>query len=71
MKDFFKKLIYNDIFRRSVKTFLQAFLGSLVVSIGNLSTFDEKIVVSALIGAFSSGFCALMNYIIYILEKEN
>lgn len=70
MKQFLKKLINNDIFKRSVKTFLQAFLGSLVVSMGNLSTFDEKLLKSALIGAFSSGFCALMNYIIKILEKE-
>lgn len=65
-----KKILENDIFRRSIKTFLQAFLGSLTVSIGSLSTFDEKLLKSALIGAFSSAFCALMNYIINYLDKE-
>ena len=64
-----KKILENDIVRRCVKTFLQAFMGSLVVFINSNTTFDEKVLKSALTGAFASGFCALMNYIIKLLEK--
>lgn len=65
-----KKIIENDIVRRCVKTFLQAFMGSLVVFINGNTTFDEKMLKSALIGAVASGFCALMNYIIKLIDKE-
>jgi hypothetical protein len=64
-----KKIIKNDIFIRAVKTFIQGFLGAFVVFMNNHTTFDEKALKSALIGALASGFSALMNYIIKLLDK--
>lgn len=65
-----KKILENDIFRRSIKTFLQAFMGSLLAFINENATFDKKMLLSAIIAALSSAFCALMNYIINYLDKE-
>lgn len=60
----------KDILIRSVKTFFQGFLGSLVVFLQGNSNIDEKVLKSALIGALSAGLCAVMNYVIKLLEKE-
>lgn len=64
-----KKIIKNDIFIRAVKTFIQGFLGAFVVFMNNNTTFDKNVLKSALIGALASGFSALMNFILQILEK--
>ena len=69
MKELLKKIINNDIFRRAVKTFMQAFLGSFMLSMNNLSSIDENVLKSALIGAISSGICAVMNYTLQIIKK--
>lgn len=65
-----KKIIKNDIFIRAVKTFIQGFLGAFVVFINTNTTFDEKALKSALIGALAGGFSALMNFVIELLKKE-
>ena len=65
-----KKIIKNDIFIRAFKTFIQGFLGSLVFFMNNNTTFDENMLKSALIGALASGFSALMNFILEIINKE-
>lgn len=65
-----KKIIKNDIFIRAVKTFIQGFLGAFMVFINTNTTFDEKALKSALIGALASGFSALMNFVIELLKKE-
>lgn len=64
-----KKILKNDIFRRAIKTFIQGFLGSLIVFMNNNTTFDEKMIKSALIGALAGGLSALMNFILQLLEK--
>ena len=63
------KKVYKDIIIRAIKTFIQGFLGSLIVFINNNATFDEKMFKSALIGALAGGLSALMNFILQILEK--
>ena len=63
------KKVYKDIIIRAIKTFIQGFLGSLIVFINNNTTFDEKVFKSALIGALAGGLSALMNFILQILEK--
>ena len=60
---------YKDIIIRTLKTFLQAFLGSMLLSLNNVTTIDEKLIKSALIGATTAGVCAVMNLIINYLDK--
>lgn len=60
----------KDILIRALKTFIQGFLGSLVVFIQGSSNIDEKVLKSALVGALAGGFSALMNFVIKLLEKE-
>lgn len=65
-----KKYITKDLKHRVGKTFLQAFLGSMIVSINGMTTLDGLILKSALISAVSAGICAVMNLIINYLDKE-
>lgn len=65
-----KKILNSDILRRAVKTFIQGFLASLMVSINTSTGIDEKMLKSALIGALAGGISALMNFIIQMLNKE-
>ena len=60
----------KDILIRATKTFIQGFLGSLVVFINGTQNFDEKLIKSALIGALAGGLSALMNFIINLLEES-
>ena len=60
----------NDIIKRTLKTFLQGFLASLILSIRNNTTFDEKLLKSALLGALAGGICAVMNLALEYLGKE-
>ena len=70
MKSFIKKIINNDIVRRCVKTFIQAFCGSLAISLKGITTIDKVFIQSVLIGALSAGICAVMNLIIQWLSKD-
>ena len=65
-----KKIIKNDIFRRAIKTFIQGYLASLIVFLRDNTTFDEKVLKSALLGALAGGLSCLMNFIIELLKKE-
>ena len=64
-----KKIIKNDIFRRAVKTFIQGFLASLILSLREMTAFDETLLKSALLGALAGGLSALMNFILTLLNK--
>lgn len=65
-----KAIFNNDIVKRCVKTFIQAFCGSLIISLKGLTNVDETIIKSILIAAISSGICAVMNLIIQYLDKR-
>jgi hypothetical protein len=60
----------KDILTRAFKTFIQGFLGSLVVFIQSNSNIDEKVLKSAFIGALAGGISALMNFIISLLKGD-
>lgn len=64
-----KKILNNDILKRAVKTFMQGFLASFIVFLKDNTTFDEKMLKSAILGALAGGLSALMNFIIILLEK--
>lgn len=55
----------KDILIRCLKTFIQGFLATLVVTFQSGNT---EITKSVLIGALAGGISALMNFIIKLLE---
>lgn len=61
----------KDILIRAGKTFIQAFLGSLAITLPNCDFTDEAVIKSTLIGAIASGISALMNLVINLLNKES
>lgn len=61
----------KDVLIRAGKTFLQAFLGSLVVFINTTGSIDKTMLKSAIIGAIASGISAVMNLILDLLKKDN
>lgn len=68
---------YKDILIRALKTFIQGFLGALVVTLPNADITSSDVLKSLLIGAIASGISAVMNIFINAygskkeLEKEN
>ena len=71
MKVIMKKILSNDIFIRACKTFLQGFLGSLIAFLNNNTTFDEKVIKSAIIGAIAGGLSATMNFVYDLLKRSD
>lgn len=64
------KLFFNNsIVRDCFKTFLQVFFGALAVTINTADLSDRAVVLSILIGAGSSGICAVTNFIME--RREN
>ncbi len=60
----------NDILIRALKTFLQGFLGALVVTLPNSDLTNVTVLKSLLIGAVSAGISAVMNLILSLLNKN-
>ena len=56
----------KDILIRCIKTFIQGFLATLMVT---MQSGEVEITKSMLIGAISGGISALMNLIIKLLER--
>lgn len=64
------KILKNDTARRSVKTFIEGFIASIILSLKNNTTWDKKMLESALLGALASGICAVLNLVLEYLGKE-
>lgn len=60
----------KDILNRALKTFIQGFLASMVVSINNATRVDETVLKSAILGAIAGGISCVMNMIIQYLDRE-
>lgn len=61
----------KDIFIRAIKTFIQGFLGALVVSLPNSDLTSSEVLRSLLIGALAGGISCLMNFILNLMKKES
>lgn len=61
----------KDIFIRAIKTFIQGFLGALVVSLPNSDLASSEVLKSLLIGALAGGISCLMNFILNLMKKES
>lgn len=60
----------KDILNRALKTFIQGFLASMVVSINNATSVNETMLKSAILGAIAGGISAVMNMTIQYLNRE-
>lgn len=60
----------KDILIRSLKTFIQGFLGALAITLPTTDLTNYELVKSILIGAVAGGISAVMNLIISLLKKE-
>jgi hypothetical protein len=60
---------YKDILIRALKTFIQGFLGALVVTLPNADITSSEVLKSLLIGAIASGISAVMNIFINAYDK--
>lgn len=60
----------KDILIRAIKTFIQGFLGALVVSLPNADLTNMAVLKSLLIGAIAAGISAVMNLIINLITKK-
>lgn len=59
----------KDILVRALKTFIQGFLGALVVVLPSSDLTDEAVLKSLLIGGLAGGISAVMNFAIHALDK--
>jgi hypothetical protein len=60
----------KDILNRALKTFVQGFLASMIVSLNNATSVNETMLKSAILGAIAGGISAVMNMIIQYLDRE-
>ncbi len=60
----------KDIIIRALKTFLQGFLGALVVSLQGSDLTNFEVLKSLLIGAIAAGISAVMNSVLRLLNKN-
>lgn len=60
----------KDILERILKTFIQGFLGSLIVFMNTNSQFDEALLKSAITGGLSGGISAVMNLTINLIKES-
>lgn len=65
-----KKINWKDIGVRCLKTFIQAFLSTLAITIPTIEKLDKKLIISILIGAGASGISACMNFISNLLKGD-
>lgn len=61
----------EDIGVRAIKTFIQGFLSSLIITIPTSDLSQEGVVKSILIGALASAISYLMNYFNNLIIKES
>ena len=59
----------KDILIRSLKTFLQGFLGALAVTLPTSDFSNTEVLKSLLIGALAGGISALMNFVLSYMNK--
>ena len=65
--------INKDIVNRAIKTFIQAFVGSITINsflvVNDVNAF-KAVLYSTLIGGLSAGLSAVQNMIINYLEEK-
>jgi hypothetical protein len=65
-----KKINWNDIGIRCLKTFIQGVVAYLAVSVSTTDFTDKEAIKALIIGALASGVSALMNIINNLLKGD-
>lgn len=68
LKEIFLGEKAKDIYKRSVKTFFQAFFGAITLDVTTMST-DLTVWKPILLGAIAAGISAVMNLIINAFDS--
>lgn len=62
----------RNILERAGKTFIEAFIGVLVVTLPNADISDKSVLYSIIAGAIATGISAVLNLALnYIDKKKN
>lgn len=60
----------RNIAERALKTFIEATIGALVVTLPGADLADKAVIKSLIIGAIATGGSALLNYILNTIEAN-
>lgn len=55
---------------RAFKTFVEAFIGALAITLPNANLSDKSVVYSLISGAIATGISALLNMTLNIIDKK-
>lgn len=66
-----KKLLNDSLFGKIIKTFIEGFLASLIVSLSTLTDISDKsIFKTVLVGAIAMGISMVLNLLQSLIAKD-
>lgn len=60
----------REIGERCFKTFLEAFIGALAITLPNANLADKSVVYGVVVGAIATGISALLNLVLNYIDKK-
>lgn len=60
----------REIGERCFKTFLEAFIGALAITLPNTNLADKSVVYGVVVGAIATGISALLNLVLNYIDKK-
>lgn len=60
----------RNILERAFKTFIEAFIGALAITLPNADLTDKSVLYSIIIGAVATGISALLNLALNYIDKK-
>ena len=60
----------REIGERCFKTFLEAFIGALAITLPNANLADKSVVYGVIVGAIATGISALLNLVLNCIDKK-
>lgn len=60
----------RNIAERCFKTFLEAFVGSLAITLPNADLTDKSVIYGLIVGAIATGISAVLNIVLNLIDKK-
>lgn len=60
----------RNILERAFKTFIEAFISALAITLPNADLTDKSVLYSVIIGAVATGISALLNFALNYIDKK-
>lgn len=60
----------RNVLERAFKTFIEAFIGALAITLPNADLSDKSVFYSLIVGAIATGISAVLNLILNYLDKK-